>query len=352
MKAFMNLPSKTQSKTEANAKTSSANPPKTSSVGKAARTLLSATLSLGLATLVGASALVGTSAQASTSAANTNQTAYIWGKIPIVRGVDHCRILDASSATRTQHMREMVSLATQLMQAGAFGSEAIDMLERMDKMYDSIMHKAAQGLPQSLEAQLKSGLSELVRTRMPNPQKVQFIYGRDPAKLPQLTHFAYGVYEHDSRCNGHLHVRLDIVDANNNIQSFEGRGASSQALAEVSQKIFNQFHKTKLPTGYLVRGKKIEVHAGPNNFVGVTLDHLAPELYCSTLGMRLPNENEIRMFGILGPWSGGFDLGDMIWPLDNGKFYNPRTLNPSPVRNWSEINNVGTRYAYVCIRDL
>lgn len=317
-------------------------------IHKALGTVLFATLSLSLAIFIGTSA----QASSSVSDSSSNQTAFIWGKIPIVMGADHCRILDAFGSPRTQHMREMVSLATQLMQAGAYGPEAIDMLERMDKMYDSIVIKAVRGLPQSLEAQLKSRLSELVRTRIPNPQRVQFIYGNDPKTLPQMTHFAYGVYEHDRRCNGHLHVRLDIVDANSNILSFEGSGASSHALDEISQKIFNEFHKTKLPASYFLRGKKIEVHAGPNNFVGVTLDHLAPELYCSSLGLRLPNEDEIRMLGILGPWSGGFDLAGMIWPLDNGKFYNPQTLNPSPVRHWSEVNNVGTRYAYLCIREL
>ncbi|MEQ1722482.1 MAG: hypothetical protein ABL930_04855 [Pseudobdellovibrio sp.] len=293
----------------------------------------------------------------------------IWPTIPFVRGADLCRYKDAYGQTRSEYMSKMVQLASQLMQGGAKGKEALPMLTTFNQMYDLNLALATQHqyLDVTLESTLKAYISDYYRNLRPRVQKISFNQVNDvlsivraasqgqrdgylDAKLvSKLDYIAYGTYAFAPNCAGDIQVTIHLVGSNGDVKSYLGQGQPSVVMSQIASKIFEEFQRTQFPSEIKVGKKILKLVGGMNGSVDRTPSVKIAIQACETLEARLPNEFELEILNTYGDWSGGVSLNDQVWALPNGMVFAPMLRNPTPVRQPWEVN--ATEFLYYCVKD-
>ena len=294
----------------------------------------------------------------------------IWPSIPFIRGADLCKFHDAYGQTRNEYMQTMVRNASDLMQAGAYGSEALDMLVAFDSLYDKNQALATRGqyLDVTLENTLKGYIDQYYRDLNPRVKRLSFKHVNylkkivDAAKrgqrigyfnaeqLEKLDYIAYGSYALAPECRGNVQVTVTLVGRDGQTFTYIGNGKPSVVMSQIASEMFTQFQRTSFPTTLRVGNRSIELIGGFNGSVDQARTPQQAEQACQTLGARLPNQFEYEMVSGYGDWSGGVSLGEgkVVWAMSGGKVYHPGLMNPSPVRSQWEVN--AKIFSYYCVR--
>lgn len=302
------------------------------------------------------------------SNANASNRANIWPSIPFLKGANLCNYSDAFGQTRSEYMNSMVGHARDLMESGALGNEALDLLVSFNGLYDRNQALATRGkyLDVTLESTLKSYLSSYYRKLQPRNQNISFKHtnklvdivsatrnGQRPGyindeMIEQLDFIAYGSYSYAPNCRGNIVVTLHLVGRSGETTSYQGTGKPSVVMSQIASKIFEDFQRTKFPSKLKLRNKTITLISAPNGSIGTAYSPRNAAQGCEMVGGRLPTSHELEMIDLYGDWSGGVSIGNTVWALPNDRVYHPGLRNPSPVRRVSEVND--RSFKYYCVR--
>lgn len=290
----------------------------------------------------------------------------IWPSIPFIRGADLCKYNDAYSSTRTEYMREMVENATDLMQSGAFGDEALEMLVAFNALYERNQAIATPSLDTTLESTLKAYLDQHYREIRPRFKRLSFTHTADlltivrnaqrgfritpldERQLEQLDYIAYGTYALAPDCKGDIQVTLHLIGRQGSSESFIGRGRPETVMSQISSQLFTRFQRTEFPSVVRIGDNDLHLVGGMNGSIDSTHSPKMAENACANLGARLPNPDELEILDSMGDWSGGISLNNQTWALNDNMVYAPYLRNPNPVRNVNQVN--ARKFSYYCVR--
>jgi len=298
--------------------------------------------------------------------------ANIWASIPFIKGADLCQYKQAFSQTRNEYMQEMVSMASELMQSGAKGSEAMQMMVTFDALYDKNLALAKSGkyLDVTLENTLKGYLDQYYRDIPVTDRKINFKHinnigtivtaasaGQRAGYLPSdaydiLDFVAYGSYAYAPNCRGNIDVTLTLVGPRGSTSTYKALGKPDRVMSKIASKIFEDFQRTKFPSKLDLGHKTITLLGATNRSVAKATSIRQAKRACKSLGGRLPRAQELEDISAYGDWNGGVSIGRSIWAIDGygsgDMVYHPLLMNPSPVRRTTEIN--AKVYNYYCVR--
>lgn len=307
----------------------------------------------------------------STPSLTVAKTANIWASIPFIRGADLCQYNQAYSQTRSEYMHDMTGMASELMQSGAKGSEALDMLVKFDSLYDKNLRLAMQYkyMDVTLENTLKSYLDSYYRTNPVRERKVHFRQLNDIRSITRainngqrignipadsysiVDYIAYGSYSLAPNCNGNIQVTVSLVGEDGLTKNYSGIGKPSVVMSQIASSIFTEFERTQFPSTLNINGRKLTLIGTSNGSIGETFNPQDAKRTCKYMGGRLPNAIELEMISSYGDWNGGVSIGQAVWAIDQGyelMVYHPGLRNPTPVRRASEVNN--TNFKFYCIK--
>ncbi|MEK6628803.1 MAG: hypothetical protein AABY53_09265 [Bdellovibrionota bacterium] len=281
------------------------------------------------------------------AATSSTERTDIRATIPFIRGADLCKYKDAYGQTRTEYMTKMISMASDLMKAGAEGQEALALLESFNQIYDLNLAMATQNnyLDVTLESTLKAYLSQFYRDLRPRIQKINFT----GVSETQLDYIGYGSYALAPDCNGDIQVSMHLIGRDSTQKSYLGHGQPHIVMSQIASKIFEDFQRTQFPSVVKVGNKTLTLIGGMNGSVDVAASPEIAKQSCETLNARLPEANELELLNTYGDWSGGVSLGHSVWALPSGKVFAPTLRNPSPIRKKSEVN--ATKFNYYCVQN-
>jgi len=293
----------------------------------------------------------------------------IWPSIPFIRGADLCAYKDAYGQSRGQYMNTMIDHARSLLEMGARGREALDLMVNFSNMYDHNKNVAMSNpylYDVTLESSLKAFISGYYRDLRPKTQKISFTHVNDivsiveTAKrgqrdgvldqdmLNKLDYIAYGTYTLAPNCAGDIQVTLHMIGKNGQSENYIALGKPEVVMSKIASEIFTQFQRTQFPSKLKIGNKEITLVGGLNGSVDRVPDPDFAEDACATLEARLPNQKELEMISLYGDWSGGVSVAEGTWAMPGGKVFANRLRNPSPVREKWEVNE--EEYLYYCIR--
>lgn len=293
----------------------------------------------------------------------------IWPTIPFVRGADLCKYLDAYGQTRNEYMDGMVQRAKSLMEGGAKGKEALQLLVEFNSLYDRNQAIATQHqyMDVTLEATLKSYLDSYYRNLKPKDKKVSFTHVNDiysviratnngqrdgylnDTMLAKLDYIAYGTYALAPTCRGDIQVTIHMIGKNGKSESFVATGNPQTVMSQIATEIFEKYQRTQFNNGTIRIGKKqLQLVGALNGTVGTVSSPELAEEACDTLDARLPTRLEMELLDSYGDWSGGVTLGEKAWAYPGGKVYHPLLRNPTPIREKWEVND--DEFLYYCVR--
>ncbi len=293
--------------------------------------------------------------------------ANIWPSIPFIRGADLCSFHNAYSQTKQEYMAQMVRNAQELMAYGAYGMEALHMLESFDRLYTKNLALASyQNFGVTLESSLKAFVDGYHRDLHPRVKKISFQHlnslqsivtslrsglpagNFNDSMMSELDFIAYGTYSLAPNCRGNLQVTLHLIGRNGMTTSYTGTGHPSTVMSIIASQLYTEFQRTQFPSTLRIGQGELTIIGGLSGSVDEVSDLKMAELACETLDARLPNAIELDLINAYGDWSGGVGLGNAVWALPNGKVFHPGLRNPSPVRNPWEVNQ--KTYKYYCVR--
>ncbi|WP_372655344.1 hypothetical protein [Halobacteriovorax sp.] len=307
----------------------------------------------------------------STPSLTVAKTANIWASIPFIRGADLCQYSQAYSQTRSEYMHDMTNMASQLMEFGAKGSEALEMLEKFDSLYDKNLRLAMQYkyMDVTLENTLKSYLDSYYRSQPVKDRKVYFRQLNDIRSITRainngqrighipadsysvVDYIGYGSYALAPNCNGNIQVTITLVSKDGMTKNYSGLGKPAIVMSQIASKIFTEFERTQFPSTLNVNGRKLTLLGTSNGSIGETFSPRDASRTCRYMGGRLPNSFELERISSYGDWNGGVSIGSAIWAIDQGStpmVYHPGLRNPSPVRSASEVGN--KKLKFYCVK--
>lgn len=293
----------------------------------------------------------------------------IWPTIPFIRGADLCAYKDAYGQSRSEYMNSMINHAKSLLNSGAKGKEALDLMVNFSNMYD---HNKAIAMHNpylydvTLESTLKTFVDDYYHNLKPRTQRLSFTHVNDIQSivnaarngmrdgwldqnlLNKLDYIAYGTYSLAPDCRSSMLVTIHLIGRNGQSINYRGEGHPSVVMSQIASRMFEDFQRTQFPSTLKIGNKTITLVGGLNGSVDRVPDPAYAEDACSTLDARLPEHKELEMISMYGDWNGGVSVKEGTWALPNGKVFADRLRNPSPVREKFEVN--ADEYLYYCVR--
>ena len=288
----------------------------------------------------------------------------IWPRIPFnIIGANLCEFRAAYSQTRSQYMKEMVSMAEKLLKAGDL--DPVDTLMNFNRMYEENLRYARRGLGITLENTFKGYLEEYYRNIKPRVRNLEFKHvipidevinmairgGQVPyisqSDIDKLDLMAYGSYSMSPNCNGNVIVTLNVIDKNGISRSYNGAGRPSTVMSQIASRFFEDYQRTKFPSKIRIGSKTLTLLGGFNGDIDRTSYLDQAEKMCETLGGRLPTAQEYKFINSYGSWSGGITLGHNVWAMKFPYVFVPYFEN-APQRTHSQVN--ASEFLYTCVR--
>lgn len=297
--------------------------------------------------------------------------ASIWASIPFIRGADLCQYKQSFSQTRNEYMREMVGLASELMQSGAKGREALQMLATFDALYDKniSLAKQYQYLDVTLENTLKGYLDQYYRSFPVVERKIEFRHINDIRRIVNaaangqrigympndpyeiLDYVAYGTYAYAPDCKGRIDVTLTLVGPDGRTKTYQGLERPHVVMSQIASRIFEDFQRTQFPSK-LDLGSKIITLVGATNRSVAKAGLKQAKRACENLHARLPTAEELEDISAFGDWNGGVSINNVMWAIEgwggNPMVYAPHLMNPTPVRDEWAVNE--KIFNYYCVK--
>lgn len=295
----------------------------------------------------------------------------IWATIPFIRGADLCQYKQAFSQTRMEYMGEMVGMASNLMQSGARGKEALEMLLMFDALYDKNVNlaKQYQYLDVTLENSLKGYLDQYYRSFPVQQRKIEFRHINDIRRIINavangqrignlsgdpyrvLDYVAYGSYSYAPDCRGRIDVTVTLVGPNGQIKTYQGLERPHIVMSQIASRMFEDFQRTKFPSTLDLGAKSIRLIGATNGSVAKAGLKQA-ERACKNMGARLPTGEELEDISAFGDWNGGVSINNVVWAISgwggSPMVYHPGLMNPSPIRDeWSVNEKI---FSYYCVK--
>lgn len=287
----------------------------------------------------------------------------IWPTIPFMRGADLCAYKDALGKSKTEYMSQMIGFATQLMEAGASGSTALQMLVQFNKLHELNVRKATQYLDITLEASLKSYLDQYYRDINPTVKRISFTHVEDirtivnlaiknqrngvltDEMLARLDYVGYATYSLAPNCDGTVQVTLHLVGKNGQTKSYIALGEPAFVMSQIATQMFTEFQRTRFPVEVSFLDKKLTLIGDMNGNVGSAPTWKQASFVCMQIGARLPTADELDYIGMIGDWSGGVALGQgrVYWAIDGNKIFAP-FVRPQAVRETDEHQGYPLRF--------
>ncbi len=289
----------------------------------------------------------------------------IWPMIPLIRGADLCAYKDAYTSTRSEYMNQMVHLASSLMQEGAYGREALGMIQSFNDTYNknkALGAKSTLFLDVTLENSFKASLDNLYRRIRPREKRLVFFNTGEALQVieaaksgaignpnfDQLGFIVYGTYSFGPSCRGDVLVTLHFIERNGAIESFQGQGTPETVMNVLAEQIFSHYQRTRFPVTVSNEGRPLTVIGALNGDIGVTIGVRAAERACKSLQARLPTAKELELLEAYGEWNGGVNLGRQPWSIAGDYVFHPVMRNPSPVRSETSLND--KEFLYICVK--
>jgi hypothetical protein len=264
----------------------------------------------------------------------------LWAKIPILKGADFCRYRRVYSYDQFEYIGKYAQIAGQLMQSGAMGFEALEMIKEFKRMYEVDMIRATNRFGKSFEQGILTGLQAYLDRYNPSTQKLRIFRGNPEAEnqTKNLDLLAYGLYEIQTNCR-HINLSINLVDLKSGeIRSFKASGSVQNTASNLAGKIFDFYHRSNFPSTISIGGKTLTIlGTGEDNWNRT--DWQTANLICMGIGGRLPTLQEYKLISAVGRYRGGVQIDKMFNYFTNktNHVYVPR-FNLLPERELFHVN--------------
>ncbi len=248
----------------------------------------------------------------------------IWPNMTIVKGANYLEFDAMISKTRSEYRRELMSelqdaiwpLAMTGASATSLAPILMEAIQTFDGMYDDHMNKASQGIPQSLAAQVKTELQNLINLHRISEARRQFVFTHSNLVAQMLSprpsvssleianavdSILYGSYTIDSRRTISLQLGLENLKTGD-ITYFQAKGNIRVVGAEMAKKIFDHFHKLIYPDWQNPNKQLTWILPSPYK---AKLKWSQANSYCRSQGARLPYASELENATLGGPYNQG-----------------------------------------------
>lgn len=277
---------------------------------------------------------------------------------------DLCAYEENFSRSSSQLRREFINEATQLMQAGAYGAEALDMVLAFDdRVYDK-RQLAKRHIGKTLAAFFNTGLNDINQgfEQRGGTPLITFVDGGAEFSL----HFRWGT---TADCN-----LYNILDITNNVTGITKSFSISGSVAHIYQmgyqlaaKVFHSLHYTRFPIAYQPKygTKKIFYHPQVFNqsaYKTVQQKVNYAKKVCANQGrmkgktIRLTTADELELISSLPQYLGGIDLpsrksGFVVLSNENsgsGLIYNSEHFQGARYTS----GDISLKFEYICVEVL
>lgn len=257
----------------------------------------------------------------------------IWPNVPFAVGADFCNIKNDLNKNRGDSRREYIYDTLPLLDYGASGYEAYNLIIAFEQLYDQHQFEAQQKLQVSLEALLKTELSRYYNFYKPKNNKFVFRNSVEIQKLiqtaksranngssnsdikkiteiPSVDYMAMGTFSMSASCNGEIDVTLDFIHLKTgDIVSFYASGTAYNAMNSIAGQIFELFQKTQFPSKIQgIDGSTLTILGTPTGRLTDKTDWNTANIACKSLKGRLPSVQEIKLIAMYGDYSDGITL--------------------------------------------
>lgn len=307
--------------------------------------------------------------------AKGERTQFIWPSIPFIRGADLQAFQESYGRSRSVLRWEAIEQAVQIMEAGATGAEALEIVLSFDHQITKNRWRSTLRMGVSLEGFFNSKLDALYEQIRPKQRHLAFrqvvspleIIGNasssmrpgrmDQQGLSKIDFIIYGSYSTSQSKSAGIHLFLYIVNVRTGVtRTLSAGGTAQQAAESVAAQLFQLFQKTRFPSTISYGGgKKLTVIDSLylDGYANVRLDSLYQEAFwsCEDLGGRLPSFREMSAVMRAGDFGGGVSVNvkyqdHYYWALSRDQIF------AATMRKSLSKSSVGThRYLrFVCIR--
>lgn len=299
-------------------------------------------------------------------------TKYLWSRIPFFQGADFVTFKEMYSKSRRNLRREYIQEAVELMYAGAYGIEALEMVLAFDQQVTWLREYSKVRMDKSIEAIFRAELNNLTVLHRPSQNSLQFrhvnqahdiIYRASNSVQPgfllpehqKYIHFvAFGTYTTTSKG---LLLTFHLVNVHTGVEfNFSAEGIPTKASKILAKKVFDLFYKTHLPaTLKLESGRRIHILwkdvIESTNSAPFKHTWEDAHYHCADLGGRLANKRELNSISRAGNYRGGLEINarlkaDYYWAIPNKRIFSSFNRD---VKNVHFTN--GHRFLnYICVK--
>ena len=279
---------------------------------------------------------------------------YVIPYFNFVEGADLGRFREVYQKSLSEMRRERTKQASQLLRAGAFGDEVLQLMQFIDNSIFNVQEQVKQNLDLSLY-NLKSELNRLYQYYQPSGLPILFKRNSKDINQRDLNgdFFIYGTYHLD---RGNLSVDMHVLNLHSLVElSFSSSGDPREIGLDLARQLFHQFHRTRFPSTLLVGGKRIEMLE--RSFIDARGGAYLPDLYrsaaanCRYQGARLVNRHEFDLLKLRGIYRGGVSIGtyqlgrNFSWAIDQSKIFRPHYYTSLANANRPSY------LEYICVKD-
>ncbi|MEC9282910.1 MAG: hypothetical protein VX642_09370 [Bdellovibrionota bacterium] len=271
-----------------------------------------------------------------------------------VEGAELGRFREVYEQSLSQMRRERTRQAAELLRAGAFGDEVLEIMQYIDNSIFNMQDQVKQKLDLSLY-NLKAELNKLYQYYQPTGIPILFKRSSTDITKQDLNgdFFIYGTYHIDQ---GNLHVDMHILNLHSLIEvSFSSYGEPRAVGLDLARQLFHQFHRTRFPSELVIGSKSINMV--DRGFIDARGGAYLPDLYrsaaqnCRYQGARLANRQEFDLLKLRGIYKGGVSIGayqlrrNFSWAIDQNQIFHPHYY--SAVANSNRPNYL----EFICVKD-
>ncbi|MDC0980461.1 hypothetical protein OAQ84_01860, partial [Bdellovibrionales bacterium] len=267
--------------------------------------------------------------------------------------------------------------AVELMGAGAYGSEALEIVLAFDRGITQNRWRSQKRVPVSFEGFFNSKLDSLYSSIKPKIRHLAFRHVASPIEiigdasanirpgrinesdLEKIDFIIYGSYSTSDRYRASWNLFLYVVNVKTGVtRVLKGYGDTQKAAEMVAEKLFRLFQTTTFPSTIRYgRGKTLELLASETiksaETTALSKSYRLAEWACEDLGGRLPSEREMAAVERAGDFGGGVTLNARFrdhyyWALELDDVYVLTMRKAFPI---GQLNS-HSYLKYICVKSL
>lgn len=289
---------------------------------------------------------------------NKNQAKTISSNINFTEGVNLQEFEENFSITNQELRNQYINEAIDLMQAGALGSQAMNMVLNFDDRAFDRRQVAKKGLGKTLLASFRAGIESFYQANYQiSNRKLQLT---NASSFDYSAHLHYGIYPTHNGQSA-IYAFIELTNQNNYlIKSFyvKARAQQIDLLGQaLATRILHDLHKTEYPLETKLNGQAVRVTLSHLNVETLTQfqDQLRnAKQICRSLNSKLISKPQIETLMAKGIYNQGHSRGNLnqfSYIFEKGVFWN-RDPYANQVLFPSYSRPTATKTMVFCIKNI